>query len=131
VENLWSHDNLLNNISRYSPIALNSIYKSDFAFYFYAVYVQHRLLFSRRFSLLTLHVSADRPSSGVQAAVIKESAVLFLLNFCLGIFLVNQLFYLGVLELHVCALPVIYDVLCYSFILRYIYIYIYIQLPYI
>jgi hypothetical protein len=37
------------------PVALH---RSDFVFCFYAVYVQHRLLFTHRFSLLTPHVSA-------------------------------------------------------------------------
>jgi hypothetical protein len=54
----------------------------------------------------------NQPSSGVQVFVIKESvvhcnAVLFLVCSCLGLLLVmwvNQLFYLGVLELHVFAL---------------------------
>jgi hypothetical protein len=67
---------------------------------------------------------AYRPFSGVLVVVIKESAaLLFLLCNCLGLLLVmwvNQLFYLDFLELRVFALSVICDVLCQSFILRYI-----------
>jgi hypothetical protein len=78
------------------------------AFCFYAVCVQRRLLFTRRFSLLTPHVWSYRPSSGVQAVVIKEcaahcNAVLFVLYSCFRLHLVmwiSHLFYLGVLELH-------------------------------
>jgi hypothetical protein len=59
----------------------------------YAVYVQLRLLFTRRFSSSTLHVSAYRPSSDVQVVVMKESAAhceatFFLLCGCLGLLLV-------------------------------------------
>jgi hypothetical protein len=82
--------------------------------------VQCQLLFTHRFSLLTLMFWHIRPSSGVQIVVIKESgahgnAVLFLLCSLLRLLLVmwgNHLFYLGVLELHVFALSVIRDVLC-------------------
>jgi hypothetical protein len=62
----------------------------------------------------------NRPSSGVQVVVVKESvahckAVLFLLTGCLGLVLVmwvNDCFNFGVLELHMFALFVMWDVLC-------------------
>jgi hypothetical protein len=85
------------------------------AFCFYAVCVQCRLLFTRRFSLLIPHVRSRRPSSHVQAVVIKKSgahcnAVLFLLYSCPGLHLamwISYLIYLGILELHVLALSLI------------------------
>jgi hypothetical protein len=43
------------NIILQHPVALQ---RSDFAFCFYAIYMQHQLLFTCRFSLLTLHVLA-------------------------------------------------------------------------
>jgi hypothetical protein len=39
------------------PVALH---RSDFAFCFYAIYVQRQLLFTRRYSLLTLHFRPHR-----------------------------------------------------------------------
>jgi hypothetical protein len=47
---------------------------SGFAFWFCAVCRQRRLLFTRRFPLLTLQFRPNRPSSGVQVVVMKESA---------------------------------------------------------
>jgi hypothetical protein len=72
-------------------------YRSDFAFCLYAVYGQLLLL-------------------GCDERICASAVKLFLLLCaCLGLLLVmwvNQLFYLGVLEQHVFALSVIYDVLC-------------------
>jgi hypothetical protein len=65
----------------------DAIRASDFAFCFYAVYVQLRLL-TRRFSLLSLRVSAQPVIFRCTGIVIKESAacnaVLFVLCGCPG-----------------------------------------------
>jgi hypothetical protein len=97
------------NIKMQQPVALH---KSDLAFCIFAIYVQRQLVFTHRLLFIVYHsmFRPNWPSSGVQVAVIKESAahcnavLLFLLN-CLGLFLVmwvNQLLYLGVLEQLIC-----------------------------
>jgi hypothetical protein len=96
------------NVILQHPQALR---RPDFAFCFYAVYVQR--LFSIHVSFFFVVTTRfGLPSSGVQVVAIKESAthcdaVLFILCGRLRLLLViwvNHLFYLGVLELHVFAL---------------------------
>jgi hypothetical protein len=72
-----------------NPVALHT---SDFVFCFYAVCVQRRLIFSRRFPIIDTTCDTNRPSSGVEVIVMKESAVhcnvvvLFLCS-CVGLLL--------------------------------------------
>jgi uncharacterized protein (DUF111 family) len=82
--------------------------------------MQRQLIFTRLILFIVYHniFGPNRPSSGVQVVVMKESAghcsaVLFPLCGCLGLLRVMWLticINFGVLELHVFVLPVIHDV---------------------